>query len=141
MAMTGGDRGGIKSEINVTPLVDVCLVLLIIFMVVTPLLQRGKAVTLPKSHSVDKEHAGGDPLILSVTGDKQIYIEKDHYTEETLEARLRDEVIADPNRPILLKGDQALNVGEVRKVLAISRRAGIRGVRLGVEQEKEPGEG
>ncbi len=136
MAMTGGDRGGIRSEINVTPLVDVVLVLLIIFMVVTPLLQRGKAVTLPRSHTIDKEHEGGDPLILSITADKGVYVDKEKCDDQRLEDRLREEIIASPYRPILLKGDQALEVGAVRKVLAIARKAGARGVRLAVEQVK-----
>jgi len=72
MAMTAGGRGGIKSDINVTPLVDVVLVLLIIFMVVTPMLQRGKDVKLPVA--TKQKHEEGkdvDPMIVSVTADKR----------------------------------------------------------------------
>jgi len=141
MAMTAGGKGGIKSEINVTPLVDVVLVLLIIFMVVTPMLQRGKDVQLPKSLYVDKDPKGGDPLILSVTKDGSIWVEKDKYTESTLEQRLKDEIIASPYRPFLLKGDTSITVGEVRKVMAIARKAGARGVRVAVEQLKTEGQG
>jgi biopolymer transport protein TolR len=144
MAMTTGKAGAIKSDINVTPLVDVVLVLLIIFMVVTPLLQRGKPVKLPKSEMIDRERKGGDPLMLSITADKKVYVENDALDDEKLLARLRDEIIAAPTRPILLKGDQALEFGVVRKVMAIARKAGARGVQLGVEQVKtanaaEPG--
>ncbi|HTN52985.1 MAG TPA: biopolymer transporter ExbD [Anaeromyxobacter sp.] len=139
--MTAGGKGGIKSEINVTPLVDVVLVLLIIFMVVTPMLQRGKDVQLPKSLYVDKDPKGGDPLILSVTKDGSIWVEKDKYTESTLEQRLKDEIIASPYRPFLLKGDTSITVGEVRKVMAIARKAGARGVRVAVEQLKTEGQG
>jgi len=141
MAMTSGGRGSVKSDINVTPLVDVVLVLLIIFMVVTPMLQRGKDVQLPKSIYVDKDPKGGDPLILSITKDGSIFVEKDRYTESTLEKRLADEVAASPYRPFLLKGDQAVTVGEVRKVMAIARKAGARGVRVAVEQLKTEGQG
>ena len=57
--------GGVRSEINVTPLVDVVLVLLIIFMVITPMLQRGKAVTLPDAKLVSELKSGGDPIIIA----------------------------------------------------------------------------
>ncbi len=136
MAMTAGGTGGIKKDINVTPLVDVVLVLLIIFMVVTPMLQRGKDVVLPKSKVVDKDPGAGEPLILSITFDKKVWVDKESYDEAGLEQRLRDEVIAQPNRAFLLKGDNRVTVGDVRKVMAIARKAGARGVRVAVEQVK-----
>ncbi len=141
MAMTTSGRGGVMSGINVTPLVDVVLVLLIIFMVVTPMLQRGKEVQLPRSHVVDKESGGGDPLIISVTADHVVWIDQDRYDERGLEQRLRDEVVADPRRPFLLKGDSRVTVGEVRKVMAIARKAGARGVRVAVEEIEPEGKG
>ncbi len=140
MAMTAGGKGGVKSEINVTPLVDVVLVLLIIFMVVTPMLQRGKDVQLPRSIAVDKE-AKGDPLILSVTKDGKVWVEKDQFDGDGLLKKLQDEVAADPYKPFLLKGDSGATVGDVRKVMAIARKAGARGVRVAVEQVKTEGQG
>jgi len=115
------------------------LVLLIIFMVVTPMLQRGKSVVLPRAHSVDKDRKGGDPLIVSITSDKLVWVDKDKYDEVGLEQRLKDEVIANAYRPVLLKGDQSITVGEARKVMAIARKAGVRGVQLAVEQIKGEG--
>ncbi len=141
MAMTGGGAGKIKSDINVTPLVDVVLVLLIIFMVVTPMLQRGKDVQLPRSRVVDRDPGGGDPLILSVTWDKRVWVDKDSYDVAGLESRLREEIIAQPNRPFLLKGDARVTVGDIRRVMAIARKAGARGVRIAVEQLKVEGQG
>jgi biopolymer transport protein TolR len=141
MAMTAGGKGNVKSDINVTPLVDVVLVLLIIFMVVTPMLQRGKDVQLPRSIHVDKDTKGGDPLILSVTKDGKVWVEKDEFDEAGLLAHLRDVVAADPYRPFLLKGDNAATVGDVRKVMAIARKAGARGVRVAVEQLETEGQG
>jgi biopolymer transport protein ExbD len=141
MAMTTGGRGGVKSDINVTPLVDVVLVLLIIFMVVTPMLQRGKDVVLPKAKVIDKDPGQGDPLILSITTDKRVWVDKDAYDDAGLEQKLRDEIIANPTRPILLKGDNRVTVGDVRKVMAIARKAGARGVRVAVEQVKTEGQG
>jgi biopolymer transport protein ExbD len=141
MAMTTGGRGGIRSDINVTPLVDVVLVLLIIFMVVTPMLQRGKDVVLPRSRVVDKDAGGGDPLILSITSDKRVWVDKDAYDEKGLEERLREEIIAQPTRPFLLKGDARVTVGDIRRVMATARKAGARGVRIAVEQVKPEGQG
>jgi biopolymer transport protein TolR len=137
----GGSKGGPKNDINVTPLVDVVLVLLIIFMVVTPMLQRGKDVKLPKAKNTSEENgqAGtkADPLILSVTPDKQLYIEADHYTDdEGFRARLEKELTENPYKRLLLKGDNSLTYGDVRKVLKLARDANAKGVALGVEELK-----
>src|SRR5690242_10107231 len=92
----GGKQGGAKSDINVTPLVDVCLVLLIIFMVVTPMLQKGKDVQLP---SVNKEQHKENTskklneVVLSITADKKTYVEKDLLVGDALKNRLRDDLI------------------------------------------------
>jgi len=136
MAMTAGGRGGIKSDINVTPLVDVVLVLLIIFMVVTPLLQRGKDVKLPiaakQKHEEDK---GVDPMIISVTPDKRIWLEKDPVTDDQLKEALGGKLAAEPWKPILVKGDQSLTFGDVRKVLKDAQDAKAKTVKLGVEEK------
>jgi biopolymer transport protein TolR len=138
MAMTGPQRGGVVNQINVTPLVDVVLVLLIIFMVITPMLQRGKEVTLPKAQSAaDPKEGEGDPLILSVTPDKKIYVEKVEYDEAGLEQKLKNELRAKPDRKLLLKGDASLAFGPVRKVMDAARKAGAKGIGLGVEQLKD----
>jgi biopolymer transport protein ExbD len=137
MAMAVGPSGGIKNEINVTPLVDVVLVLLIIFMVVTPMLQRGKDVRLPKAQQIEKEEKGGDPLIVSVTPDKQVYVEHDPYDDQGFQRRVADELIQKPGRPILLKGDQSLAYGEIRRVMNLARKAGAKGISLGVEELKQ----
>jgi biopolymer transport protein ExbD len=137
MAMNVGGHQGVKAEINVTPLVDVVLVLLIIFMVITPMLQRGKAVRLPQVHAPDKETKEGDPLILSVTDDKRTFLESDPMDEASLENKLRTELQAAPGRKILLKGDERLTYGEVRKVMEVARRAGAKGISLGVQEQKK----
>jgi biopolymer transport protein ExbD len=69
MAMDIGAKSGVRSDINITPLVDVVLVLLIIFMVITPMLQRGKHVELPKARHAAKGQSGPEPLFISVTTD------------------------------------------------------------------------
>jgi biopolymer transport protein ExbD len=136
MGMTGGSSQGIKAEINITPLVDVVLVLLIIFMVITPMLQRGKDVQLPQVRAPDKENKEGDPLILSVTQDRKMFLEQSDLDEAGLEAQLKQEFAAQPGRKILLKGDERLTYGDVRKVMEVARKAGSRSVSLGVQELK-----
>jgi biopolymer transport protein TolR len=133
----GGKKGSFKNDINVTPLVDVVLVLLIIFMVITPMLQRGKDVKLPVSKTTDSEgDEKEDPLILSITKDKHLYIESDEYSEDTYTASLAKQLEAKPGRKLLLKGEEALNVGDVRNLMEMTRKAGAKSVQLGVEQLK-----
>ncbi len=137
MAMAiGPSRGGAKSDINVTPLVDVCLVLLIIFMVVTPMLQRGKDVTLPRARQVDAERQDTEPIILSVTRDHRIWLDKEEVSEETLQAELGKTLEAAPEKQVMLKGDSTLDYGEIRRVMKIAEKVKARGVQLAVEEVK-----
>jgi biopolymer transport protein TolR len=138
MGMGVGGHKGIKAEINVTPMVDVVLVLLIIFMVITPMLQRGKDVQLPKAMKVDDEKKGGsDPIVISVTPDKRIFIEADAYDDEGFLAELQKKMIAKPGQRILLKGDQSLVFDDVRRVMNLARKAGAKSIALGVEEVKK----
>src|SRR3954462_11307289 len=105
MAMGVGPSRGVKSEINVTPLVDVVLVLLIIFMVVTPMLQRGKDVKLPRATTVEEEKKAADPIVVSVTADHRFFIEADEQTDEKFVITMKQKLAPAPGRKILLKGD------------------------------------
>jgi biopolymer transport protein TolR len=136
MAMAaGGSKGSVKADINITPLVDVVLVLLIIFMVITPMLQRGKSVTLPKAVRVDPE-SKTDPIIVSITPDKFVWIESDKYDDEGFQAELQKKLLSDPTKKILLKGDQTLTFDDVRKVMNLAQKAGAKAIALGVEEDK-----
>jgi biopolymer transport protein TolR len=137
MAMGVGPSRGIKSDINVTPLVDVVLVLLIIFMVVTPMLQRGKDVKLPRASKVEEEKKNADPIIVSVTTDRRMYIESDEHHDDSFEQALHDKLTLAPGRKILLKGDTSLAFEDIRKVMHLSRKAGAKGISLGVEEIKQ----
>lgn len=139
MGMTGGaGRGGLKSEINITPLVDVVLVLLIIFMVVTPLMRRGKAVELPKAAHSSKEEKG-DPLVVSVTVDQKLYVESELSPDaEHFKGRLQEELRSQPSRRVLLKADHALACAQVQKVMELIQASGAKSVGLGVEELKGP---
>jgi biopolymer transport protein ExbD len=138
MAMNVGGGKGVKAEINVTPMVDVVLVLLIIFMVITPMLQRGKDVQLPKAMKVDEEKKGAaDPIVISVTTDKRIYIESDAYDDEGFQTELQKKLISKPGARILLKGDSSLVFDDVRRVMNLARKAGAKSIALGVEEVKK----
>ncbi len=135
MAMGGGSSKGQKNSINVTPLIDVVLVLLIIFMVVTPMLQRGKDVSLPVAQKISEEKKDTDPLIVSLTVDKKVYIESDESSEDLFTDQLKN-ALGDQNKKILLKGDQRLTYGDVRRIMNKMRDAGAKNVSIGVEEKK-----
>jgi len=138
MGMGGQSKGGVKSDINVTPLVDVCLVLLIIFMVVTPMLQSGKDVQLPKAKQVaEKDKDGNSPIHVSITADKKAYFEQDLANDAELEDKLRVEYGKNPARKLLLKADQSLTFGDVRRVMNVTRKAGAKAVQMAVEELKD----
>jgi biopolymer transport protein ExbD len=135
MAMDFSGRG-LKSDINVTPLVDVVLVLLIIFMVITPLLQRGKAVTLPKARLIS-ELKQGDPILLSVTADGRTWIDKSEVERRALSDALVAEMARMPGSPIIVKGDKDLDYKVVREVLLEVSKTRVVGVSLAATQLQE----
>jgi biopolymer transport protein TolR len=136
MSMDVGSKG-VKSDINVTPLVDVVLVLLIIFMVITPLLQRGKAVTLPDAKLVSELKSGGDPIILSVTRDGKSYIEKDEVKREDLSQALEREMERLPGAPIMFKGDRDADYKVIREIILEVSKTKVMGVSLAASQLKD----
>ncbi len=135
MSMDIGSKS-VKSDINVTPLVDVVLVLLIIFMVITPLLQRGKAVQLPRAKLVS-ELKQGDPILLSVTRDKKIFIDKNEVKKESLAEALTNEMAAMPGSPVMLKGDRDVDYKTIREVILEVTKTHLMGVSLAASELKE----
>jgi biopolymer transport protein TolR len=139
MGMDVGAKSGVRSDINITPLVDVVLVLLIIFMVITPLLQRGKSVELPKAKNVvtHKDPEGApEPLFVSVTPDGKVYIESDKQpaTPEQLIDAMKAAVAE--NKKVMIKGDVNTEYGAVRPVLDQASKAKLKGVQLAAEELK-----
>jgi biopolymer transport protein ExbD len=125
----------VKNEINVTPLVDVCLVLLIIFMVVTPMLHRNPDVEPPATAHHDKKSDTGEDLMVTVRKDGT-YIETTRLQGEALVARIKQEMQKDKSRPIHLKADKSLRYGDVRKVLEQINESGVQQVGMGTEALK-----
>ena len=135
----GGSPDEVKSEINVTPLVDVCLVLLIIFMVVTPMLQQGVDVLLPEGpHSVKKPGKEGD-LIISVKQDGSVFVGQDWIPDQKLQTFLKAEHDKDPNRAVMMKADKRINFGKIRLVMKAANDANFTGVAF-LTQNQQAGE-
>jgi biopolymer transport protein TolR len=122
------------SDINVTPFVDVMLVLLIIFMVTAPLIQQGIDVQLPKTQATGLP-TDMEPLIVAVKRDGSIYVQKTKVKSKELESKLTKILENRGEGEIFLRADARVNYGTVAKTLAILRRAGAK--RIGMVTEPE----
>ena len=130
-----------QSDINVTPFVDVCLVLLIIFMVTVPLLVTGMPVHLPRGRSGLPVDAGSRQLPITVNSDGTIYIDANVIRREQLAAELQRLHGAASERPVLVHGDANVKYGEVAGVVDACRTAGFRDVSLAISSLPEPAAG
>ena len=136
----GGSPDEVKGDINVTPLVDVCLVLLIIFMVVTPMLQQGVDVLLPAGpHSVKKPGEQGD-LTISIKNDGTVFVADKWIPDKNLAAYLRAEYQKDPARAVMLKADKRIQFGKVRMVMRAANEAEFSRVSILTENKQAGGE-
>ena len=135
MAMSvGGGAGDYKSDINITPLVDVVLVLLIIFMVITPLLQMGYDVKVPpKAPPTDVQPPPTDLIIVSLTGQSKVYLNKEEVTPQVLSLRLTEILKNRANKTIVFSGDDAATYGEVIQVMDRCRNAGAKNIGIVME--------
>jgi biopolymer transport protein ExbD len=134
-----GPKSSAKNEINVTPLVDVVLVLLIIFMVVTPLLHQGKHVSLPLANKNNSETTAGakfEPLVISITQDKSVFMSDKPVSKMALKEEVQQQLKSHGWKRILLKGDRTLPFEEVRSVLEALQEMGLSHIALAVEERK-----
>ena len=131
----GGAGGGVKSDINVTPLVDVMLVLLIIMMLVAPMLQKGVDVRLPQaSNTVDKPETSGQ-TILSITADTRFYINSVEVAENELLSRVNTAIEdAGGEKVVLIKGDEDAPYSSIMQAMDELRGVGIEDVGLIVDR-------
>jgi biopolymer transport protein TolR len=137
MAMDlGGAKGGVKSDINVTPLVDVMLVLLIIMMLVAPMLQQGVSVKLPTAqNTVDKPEVQGQTVI-AIGRDKQFYLNAKAVQEGELASKVNEALENQREKIVLIKADEEVEYGAVMAAMDQLRQAGIEDIGLITERKK-----
>lgn len=152
MGMTGGGGGGLQSEINVTPMVDIMLVLLIIFMVVTPFLQQGITVTLPKNldnPDVDQNIIKENSIVISIPNDGEYYLGKqkvsiDMSNDQESNRAFREKIEAmleplknEPERQIVyIKSGVNVSYGTVVNVINEVRKLGVDKIGLVADKKK-----
>ena len=134
--MQTGNKG-FMSEINVTPFVDVMLVLLIIFKVTAPMMTQGVEVNLPKT-TTKYFKTKDEPLILTVTKKKKIFIENIGITIDNLETKIKKIFENRRDKEVLLKADKDVPYGFVIKVVASVKRAGINKLGMVTDPADEP---
>ncbi|MGZ4780176.1 MAG: ExbD/TolR family protein [Thermoanaerobaculia bacterium] len=132
----GGSPDEVKGDINVTPLVDVCLVLLIIFMVVTPMLQNGVDVLLPQGPHAEKKPGKEGDLTISIKPDGTVFVGQDWIPDRNLPAFLKAEHDKNPARAVMLKADKRINFGKVRMVMKAANDAEFTGVSIMTQNQQ-----
>ena len=128
MAMSsGGGRNEVNAEINVTPMADVMLVLLIIFMVVTPMLQKGVSVELAKTKNpIDMKEADRDDAVLvAITRDGKFYLGQDKVELDALASKVNDLLVTRLDKKVFVKSDLRAKYGDVVQVVDNIRNAGV----------------
>jgi biopolymer transport protein TolR len=125
-----------KPMMNVTPLVDVVLVLLIIFMVIVPMLDKTQ-VELPSIFHVDTDaKSKTDPFTLSLTSDGLMYFEREPLDQQTFKDRLSQALEREPSRRLVLRADRSAHYGDVRKLFKTCQEIGFPGISLRVNERK-----
>ena len=126
---------GLNSDINVTPFVDICLVLLIIFMVVTPMLQQGVTINLPYAKNTRKQpDDDAHAIVVAVPNDHQIYVQKKPIPRDQFLTEMTEIHDRMPDMAVLIKADKSMKYGDVRKVMVETNQAGFTEVSLVTEQ-------
>ena len=132
-------QSAVKADINVTPLVDVCLVLLIIFMVVTPLLTQGHPVQLPETDKPAKMPQGAKQLNVAIEQDGSVFVEDKWVPADQLTQRFKDIHEQTPDKEVVIKADRRIKYAEVRKLLKAINSAGFPGAGLETHKKNRGG--
>ena len=139
MAMTplggNGENSDIMAEINITPLTDIFLVLLIIFMITSSaMIESGGKINLPKAVSTQSESRG---TTVTLTPKHEIYVNQKKVSEENLDAALKEALNQNQNKTVILRGDKDVLLGDTVKVMSIIKRAGASEIAIAAEAERK----
>ena len=140
MAMSSGnDSGGVMADINVTPLVDVMLVLLIIFMITTPLMNNKTKVELPRAElrPDEKRNKGATPITISVTEAGDLFWNDEPVTRELIESRLSSAAQKQPQPPLNLRGDRTTKLRTINEITKIAQQQGMLDIGYVATREKK----
>ena len=135
MGMSGAAGSGVNGSINVTPLADIMLVLLIIFMVITPMLQKGVDVKLPPAVYAADHPDNEDTVTLAVRIDRTLYLDMLPVPESELIQKVRDKFDVRTEKIIFLKADENLDYGDVIRVMDLCREGGVEEIALITERK------
>ena len=137
MAVQLGGGGGVKSDINVTPLVDVMLVLLIIMMIVAPLLQQGVPVTLPLASNSSEKPETQDQTVVTIDRNKDVYLNAKPVAAGQLEARVKEVLEDKSDKIVIIKADEEAPYSAVMDTMDELRHAGIEDMGLITETRRK----
>jgi len=131
----GGAKGGLKADINVTPLVDVMLVLLIIMMIIAPLLQQGVVLTLPAAVNAQDKPDTQDQTVVAIDSNSRLWVNSLEVPEQDVIPRLQSILEDKTDRTVYLKGDKDAPYSAIMKMMDALRGAGIETVGLITEKK------
>ena len=137
MAMdVGGAKGGVKSDINVTPLCDVMLVLLIIMMIVAPLLQQGVSVKLPEAANTSDKPETQDQTVVAISRDKTMYLNAKPVQESDLGTKINELLENKKEKTVVIRADEEVEYGAVMAAMDQLRQAGVEDIGLITDPKK-----
>jgi biopolymer transport protein ExbD len=141
MAMDLGSKGSLKADINVTPLVDVMLVLLIIMMLIAPLLQQGVAVTMPEAANTGEKPDTQDQTVVAIDSRGTFYVNAIMVTPDDLIPRVQRVLEDKKEKIVYLKGDKDAKYSAIMDAMDAFRKAQIENIALITEKKNKPGGG
>ncbi len=133
----GGSKGGPMADINVTPLVDVVLVLLIIFMIVTPMLGSPVEVVLPDAKKSDEAKDLGSRVVVFVAPNKDLYVGRERTNQDVLVRDINEAFKTKEKRELLIKADTALKWRDVHEVMTVIKDGGVQNMFLATRKAGE----
>ena len=135
----GGKSGGLNADINVTPLVDVMLVLLIIMMLIAPMLQQGVSLKLPTAQNAADKPESSEQTVVAIAANKSIYLNAKQIPESELARQVTEKIEGKTEKIVLIKADEEVEYGAVMAAMDQLRQAGVEDIGLITERPKSQG--